>query len=310
MKKRIGIVGSGSAGCAAAIYCVRNGYETDMYTGLQPGGQLTITTDVENYPGFDLIQGPELMERMRKHCESAGVNIIEDSVVCVDEGSDCINLRTNSDELQYDAVIVATGARARWLELESEAQFKNYGISACATCDGFFFKNKKVAVIGGGNTAVEEALHLAGLASEVILVHRRDELRAEEILQKKLFDNGKINVIWDHTVDEFLGYEAPIKKLTGIRLKSTKNDSMRQVDLDGAFIAIGHVPESKVFAHLVETDDAGYIKTTPGSTHTKRPRIFAAGDVSDLRYRQAITAAGFGCMAALDLRESIQKGLI
>ncbi len=298
---RVVIIGSGPAGYTAGIYASRAMLEPLLITGMQPGGQLTITTDVENYPGFaEPVQGPELMEAMRKQAENVGTRIVQDLITAVDFSSHPFRLTGDSGtEYTADAVIIATGAQARWLGLESEEKFKGFGVSACATCDGFFYRGKKVMVIGGGNTAVEEALFLTNFASEVVLVHRRDELRAEKVLQKRLLENEKITVMWDTVLEEVLGEENP-KSVTGARLRNVKTGEESEVEVDGIFIAIGHAPATEVFKGQVEMNDRGYIELDCWSTRTSVEGVFAAGDVADEKYRQAVTAAGMGCMAALE----------
>ncbi len=295
------ILGSGSAGCSAAIYAARAGLKPTMVHGMQPGGQLTITTDVENYPGFaDKVQGPWLMEQMEKQAEHVGTQIIHDVIVSADLSKRPFTCVGDSGNIYTgDVLIIATGASARWLGLESEYKYRNFGVSACATCDGFFFRGKEVAVIGGGNSAVEESLFLANIASKVTLIHRRDTLRAEKIAQERLFANPKIEVIWDSAVEEFLGTDNP-PSLTGLRLKNLKTGAMREIKVDGSFTAIGHDPNSTLFKGQLAMEDDGYIITTPGSTQTSVPGVYAAGDVQDKIFRQAITAAGTGCMAALE----------
>lgn len=295
------ILGSGAAGCTAAIYAARANLKPIMVHGMQPGGQLTITTDVENFPGFEhAVQGPWLMEQMEKQAAHVGTTIIHDHIAGVDLSErpfTCIG--ESGDRYVAEALVIATGASARWLGTESERKFQGFGISACATCDGFFFKNKEVLVIGGGNSAVEEALYLANIASKVTLIHRRDALRAEKIGQERLFKNPKVSVIWDSVVEEFLGTENP-NSLTGARLKNVKTGATSEVKCDGAFIAIGHSPNTEIFKGQIKLDDENYIITTPGSTKTNVPGVFAAGDVQDKIFRQAVTAAGTGCMAALE----------
>lgn len=280
-----------------------------MVHGMQPGGQLTITTDVENYPGFEeVIQGPWLMEQMEKQADHVGTRIFHDVIESVDLSQRPFKAVGDSgDTYAGETLIIATGASARWLGLESEYTFQNFGISACATCDGFFFKNKKVAVIGGGNTAAEEALFLSKLAAEVVLIHRRDELRAEKILQERLFSNEKISVLWDSVVEEFLGDTDP-PNLTGILLKNTKTGENSEIAVDGAFIAIGHDPNTRLFKESgLELYEDGYIKTRPGTASTNIPGVYAAGDVQDKIYRQAVTAAGTGCMAALEAEKFLAE---
>lgn len=307
------IIGSGAAGYTAAIYAARANLSPIIITGMQPGGQLTITTDVENYPGFaKAVQGPYLMEQMRLQAENVGARIVEDeikNVECI--GSSKCKFKSSSYENEYlsSALIIATGAEAKWLGMESEEKFKGYGVSACATCDGAFFKKQKVAVIGGGNTAVEEALYLTNHASEVVLVHRRNQLRAEKVMQDRLFKNPKIKVIWDHVVEEIVGGVNP-KKVTAMVLKSVKNQELKKIEVDGVFIAIGHAPNTHIFKNLVKIDDAGYIIAQPGTTITSKAGVFAAGDVQDKVYRQAVVAAGSGCMAALDAERFIRDKII
>jgi len=295
------IIGAGPAGYTAAIYAARANLNPIQLLGPQPGGQLTITTDVENYPGFkDVIQGPWLMEQMNAQANHVGTDMRFESVESVDFSTRPFKVITDTPTIYTaDTVIISTGAQARWLGLESETHFRGYGISGCATCDGFFFKGKNVAVIGGGNSAVEEAIYLTNHCAHVTLIHRRDHLRAEKIAQDRLFKNPKISVIWDSAVDEFLGVDQPIKSLTGLRLKNLKTQTLSDHQFDGAFVAIGHTPMSTPFKQL-SCDSEGYIITTPGSTATSIPGIFAAGDVQDKIFRQAVTAAGQGCMAALE----------
>jgi len=298
---KVVIIGSGPAGYTAAIYAARAMLEPILIQGIQPGGQLTITTDVENYPGFaDVIQGPWLMEQMVKQAQHVGTRIVTDHVSKVELGSRPFRLICDSGDIYVaDALIVATGAQARWLDLPSEQKFKGYGVSACATCDGFFYRNKEVIVVGGGNTAVEEALFLTNFASKVIVVHRRDAFRAEKILQDRLFKNPKIDVIWDTALDDVLGSENPMK-VNRVRLKNVKTGAITERNVDGVFIAIGHSPASELFTGQIEMKRSGYIITTGHSTTTSVAGVFAAGDVTDDVYRQAVTAAGLGCMAALE----------
>ena len=300
-RAKVVIIGSGPAGYTAAIYAARAMLEPVLIQGIQPGGQLTITTDVENYPGFaDVIQGPWLMEQMQKQAEHVGTRIVTDHVSKVDLVRRPFRLECDSgDHYQADSIIIATGAQARWLELPSEQKFKGYGVSACATCDGFFYRGKDVLVIGGGNTAVEEALFLTNFASRVTVVHRRDSFRAEKILQDRLFKNPKISVIWDSVLEEVIGGENPLK-VQGAVLRNVKTGALSERATDGVFIAIGHTPASELFVGQVEMKPSGYIKTAPFSSATSVPGVFAAGDVTDDVYRQAVTAAGQGCMAALE----------
>jgi thioredoxin reductase (NADPH) len=298
---KVVIIGSGPAGYTAAIYSSRAMLEPILLQGIQPGGQLTITTDVENYPGFaDVIQGPWLMEQMQKQAEHVGTKIITDTVLKVDLSQRPFRLECDSGDVYVaDSLIIATGAQARWLDLPSEQKFKGYGVSACATCDGFFYRNKEVVVIGGGNTAVEEALFLTNFASKVTVVHRRDHFRAEKILQDRLFKHPKIEVVWDSVLDDVLGSENPLK-VNRVRLKNIKTGFMTERQVDGVFIAIGHQPASELFVGQVQMKPSGYIVTAGHSTATSVPGVFAAGDVTDDIYRQAVTAAGLGCMAALE----------
>lgn len=300
-RTKVLILGSGPAGCTAAIYAARANLEPILVAGLQPGGQLTITTEVENYPGFaEAIQGPWLMEQMQKQAEHVGTQFLYDTIVSVDLSRRPFVAKGDSgDEYIGDTLIISTGATAKWLGIESERKFQGFGVSACATCDGFFFRGKEVAVVGGGNSAVEEAIYLAGIASKVTLVHRRDSLRAEKIAQDRLFANPKVEVAWNSVVDEILGGDNP-PGVTGIRLKDTRDGSTRDIKLDGVFIAIGHSPNTELFKGALTIDDEGYIVTRPGTTQTNIPGVFAAGDVQDKIYRQAVTAAGTGCMAALE----------
>jgi thioredoxin reductase (NADPH) len=298
---KVVIIGSGPAGYTAAIYAARGMLEPILIQGIQPGGQLTITTDVENYPGFaDVIQGPWLMEQMQKQAEHVGTRIVTDYVTKADLGQRPFRLQCDSGDIYLaDALIIATGAQARWLDLPSEQKFKGYGVSACATCDGFFYRNKEVIVIGGGNTAVEEALFLTNFASKVTIVHRRDAFRAEKILQDRLFKHPKIEVIWDSVLKEVLGADDPLK-VNKVRLKNLKTGAISERQADGVFIAIGHSPASEPFIGQLQMKSSGYIITAGHSTATSVPGVFAAGDVTDDIYRQAVTAAGQGCMAALE----------
>ncbi len=300
------ILGSGPAGYTAAIYAARAMLKPLLIEGIQPGGQMTVTTDVENYPGFpDVIQGPWLMEQMRLQALHVGTETIADHIVEADLKRKPIWLKGDSGaEYTADALIIATGAKARWLGLPSEHKFKGYGVSACATCDGFFFRGKRVIVVGGGNTAVEEALYLANIAEQVLLVHRRGVLRAEKILQERLFANPKIDVLWNNELDEVLGDDDPLS-VTAARLKSTLTGEIISLPIDGIFVAIGHEPQTELFKGQLDMKPSGYIVTTPRSTATSLPGVFAAGDVTDDVYRQAVTAAGLGCMAALDAEKHL-----
>jgi thioredoxin reductase (NADPH) len=299
---RVVIIGSGPAGYTAAIYAARALLQPVMIAGIQPGGQMTITTDVENYPGFaDVIQGPWLMEQMEAQARHVGAEIVSDMVVEADLSSRPFRLVCDSGQVWLaETVIIATGAQAKWLGLDSEQRFQGFGVSACATCDGFFYRNKAVAVVGGGNTAVEEALFLTSFASKVTLVHRREELRAERILQERLFAHPKIEVIWNSGLDEVLGTENP-RGVTGVRLRNLHSGETRELAVDGVFIAIGHAPASELFKDQLEADASGYLKIKPGTTATAIEGVYAAGDVADDIYRQAVTAAGMGCMAALEV---------
>ncbi|HEX8166888.1 MAG TPA: thioredoxin-disulfide reductase [Beijerinckiaceae bacterium] len=298
---RLVIVGSGPAGYTAAIYAARAMLEPVLVSGFQAGGQLMITTDVENYPGFaDVIQGPWLMEQMRLQAEHVGTRMVSDHVVKVELGKRPFRLTCDSgDTFTCDALVIATGAQAKWLGLPSEARFQGFGVSACATCDGFFFRGKEVVVVGGGNTAVEEALYLANLATKVTVIHRRDAFRAERILQDRLFRHPKIAVVWDSAVEEIGGGEAP-PSVTHVRLRNLKSGAVSEMRTDGVFVAIGHKPATELFAGQLDMKPGGYLLTLPDSTQTNVPGVFAAGDVTDDVYRQAVTAAGMGCMAALE----------
>jgi thioredoxin reductase (NADPH) len=295
------ILGSGPAGYTAAIYAARAMLEPVVVQGSQPGGQMTITTDVENYPGFaDVIQGPWLMEQMRAQAEHVGTEMVMDLIVKVDLKARPIRLEGDSgDTYTCDALIIATGAQARWLGLPSEERFKGYGVSACATCDGFFYKGKRVAVIGGGNTAVEEALFLTNFADKVTVVHRRDSFRAEKILQERLFRNPKVEVVWSSVLEEVQGADSP-RGVTGAVIRNVATGETTRLDVDGVFIAIGHAPATELFKGQLEMTPSGYLVTAPDSTRTSIPGVFAAGDVKDEVFRQAVTAAGMGCMAALE----------
>jgi thioredoxin reductase (NADPH) len=300
-RAKVVIIGSGPAGYTAAIYAARAMLEPVLIQGIQPGGQLTITTDVENYPGFaDVIQGPWLMEQMLKQAEHVGTRLVSDHVNKAVLSHRPFEISCDSgDRYLADAIIIATGAQARWLDLASEQKFKGYGVSACATCDGFFYRGKNVIVIGGGNTAVEEALFLTNFATRVTLVHRRDRLRAEKILQDRLFRNPKVSVIWNAVLETVLGEDDPLK-VKGVVLRDVQSDALTEHATDGLFIAIGHTPASELFTGQLAMKPSGYIETAPFSTATSVPGVFAAGDVTDDVYRQAVTAAGQGCMAALE----------
>ena len=302
------ILGSGPAGYTAAIYASRAMLEPILLTGMEPGGQMTITTDVENYPGYsDVIQGPWLMDQMKEQAEKVGTQIIMDTIIDVDLSKRPFILSSDSEKkYSCDSLIISTGAQAKWLGLESETKYMGYGVSACATCDGFFYKDKKVTVVGGGNTAVEEALFLTNFASEVTLIHRRNELRAEKILQKKLFDHPKVKVIWDSEITEIVGKDNP-PSVESIIVKNVKTNNEIKLEADGVFIAIGHSPSSKIFNNKLNITESGYIITEHDSTQTSLVGVFAAGDVTDDKYRQAVTAAGMGCMAALEVESFLSS---
>lgn len=300
------IIGAGPAGYTAAIYAARAQLNPTLVMGMQPGGQLTITTDVENYPGFaDPIQGPWLMEQMHKQAENVGVKTAHDTIQRVDFSKRPFTCFGQDQTWTADSVIIATGAQAKWLGLESEKTFRGFGVSACATCDGFFFKGKKVAVVGGGNTAVEEALYLTRFAEHVTLIHRRDTLRSEKIAQEKLFKDPKISIMWNTEVEEICGKTSPIKEVTHLKLKTDQGP--QQLDVDGVFIAIGHTPMSLSFKDALVCEDDDIIQTKAGSTQTSVEGVFAAGDVQDRVYRQAVTAAGQGCMAALEAQKFLEE---
>ncbi len=298
---RTAIIGAGPAGYTAAIYAARAMLSPVMITGIQPGGQLTITTDVENYPGFaDVIQGPWLMEQMKAQAAHVGTEFIEDTVVAADLSARPYRLTLDSGNvIEAETVIIATGAQAKWLGLPSEQKFQGFGVSACATCDGFFYRGKEVLVVGGGNTAVEEALYLTNFASKVTLIHRRDELRAERILQERLFAHEKIEVIWNSEIAEISGEPMP-PSVTGAKVRNLVSGEITDVPAHGVFVAIGHAPASELFKGQLEMDGSGYLKVKAGTTATAIPGVYAAGDVTDDVYRQAVTAAGMGCMAALE----------
>ena len=300
------IIGSGPAGYTAAVYEARALLKPIMVTGMEPGGQLTTTTDVENYPGFaEVIQGPWLMEQMRDQAKAVGTEMIEDHISSVNLKSKPFEaIGDGGQKYTADSIIISTGAQARWLNLDSEQKFRGFGVSACATCDGFFFKDKTVAVVGGGNAAVEEAMFLTKFASKVKLIHRRNELRAEKMLQKKLMENEKIEIIWDSVVEEVIGDDNP-KNVKGLKIKNVKTNKVDDLKLDGLFIAIGHDPATQLFKDQLKMDKEGYLVTKPDSTETNIPGVFAAGDVKDKIFRQAVTAAGMGCMAALEAEKHL-----
>ncbi|MDA7947365.1 MAG: thioredoxin-disulfide reductase [Hyphomicrobiaceae bacterium] len=306
--EKVIIIGSGPAGYTAAIYAARAMLKPVIIQGIQPGGQMTITTDVENYPGFaEVIQGPWLMEQMQAQAEHVGTEMVADTIVEVDLKRRPFWLKGDSGtEYTCDALIIATGAQAKWLGLPSEEKFKGFGVSACATCDGFFYRDKEVLVVGGGNTAVEEALFLTNFASKVTLVHRRDELRAEKILQQRLLNHEKVDVKWDTVLEEVLGTEEPLS-VTGAKLRNVKTDEITELSVHGIFIAIGHAPSTELFTEQLEAKRGGYLVTAPDSTATAIPGVFAAGDVTDDIYRQAVTAAGMGCMAALEAEKYLAE---
>jgi thioredoxin reductase (NADPH) len=305
---RMLILGSGPAGMTAAIYAARAGLAPIVVQGIQPGGQLTTTTDVENYPGFrDVIQGPWLMEEMQAQAEHVGAKMVWDHISSVDLSRRPFVVKGDGGtDYHADTLVIATGAQARWLGLPSEEHMKNRGVSACATCDGFFFRGKKVAVIGGGNTAVEEAIYMTNHSQDVTLIHRRDSLRAEKILQDRLFANPHIKVIWNAEVEQFVAGGSP-EALTGLELKDTQNGTLRKIEVDGAFVAIGHKPATELFAGQLKLDEDGYIEVEVGTTRTNISGVFACGDVMDKVYRQAVTAAGTGCMAALDAEKFLAE---
>ena len=295
------IIGSGPAGYTAAVYAARAMLKPILVYGIEPGGQMSTTTDVENYPGFaNVIQGPWLMEQMRDQAKAVGTELIEDHISSVNLKSTPFEaIGDNGQKYTSDSIIISTGAQARWLNLKSEQEFRGFGVSACATCDGFFFKDKEVVVVGGGNAAVEEAIFLTKFATKVKLIHRRDQLRAEKLLQKKLMDNKKIEIIWDTIVEDVLGDQEP-KNVKGIKIKNVKTNKISELKIDGLFIAIGHDPATSLFKGQLDMDKEGYVITKPDSTITNIPGVFAAGDVKDKIFRQAVTAAGMGCMAALE----------
>ena len=307
-REKVIIIGSGAAGFTAAIYAARANLNPIVIEGIQPGGQLTITTDVENYPGYaDVVQGPWIMEQMRSQAIKVGARIINDIVVKIDlKQNEKIVVLDSNKSLTADTIIIATGAQAKWLGLESENKYNGRGVSACATCDGFFYRNKEVAVVGGGNAAVEDAMFLTKFASKVKLIHRRDSLRAEKMLQKKLMDNKKIEIIWDSVVEDVIGDKEP-KNVKGIKIKNVKTNNVEELKLDGVFIAIGHDPATSLFKEQLDMDKEGYLITKPDSTETNVPGVYAAGDVKDKTFRQAVTAAGMGCMAALEAEKHLSN---
>ncbi|KIC23104.1 MULTISPECIES: thioredoxin-disulfide reductase [unclassified Leisingera] len=294
------IIGSGPAGYTAGVYAARAMLEPVLVQGIEPGGQLTTTTEVENYPGFTEVQGPDLMIKMQEHAQAMGCEVIGDYITSLDTTKRPFVAKADSGTtFTADAVILATGARAKWLGLESEEKFKGFGVSACATCDGFFYRGQEIVVIGGGNTAVEEALFLTNFASKVTLIHRRDELRAEKILQDRLFKNEKIETLWFHTLEEVVGTDNPLG-VEGVVVKNVQTGEVKEIPCKGVFVAIGHAPANELVKEVLELHNGGYVKVKPGSTETSIPGIYAAGDLTDHKYRQAVTSAGMGCMAALD----------
>ncbi len=302
------IIGSGPAGYTAAVYAARAMLKPILVSGMEAGGQLTTTTDVENYPGFaEVIQGPWLMEQMKGQAKAVGTEIIEDHISSVNLKSKPFEaVGDGGQKYTADSIIISTGAQARWLNIESEQKFRGFGVSACATCDGFFFKDKTVAVVGGGNAAVEEAMFLTKFASKVKLIHRRNSLRAEKMLQKKLMENKKIEIIWDSIVEEVIGDDNP-KNVKGLKIKNVKTNKKEELNIDGLFVAIGHDPATELFKDQLDMDKAGYLTTKPDSTETNIPGVFAAGDVKDKVFRQAVTAAGMGCMAALEAEKHLSN---
>lgn len=309
-RSKVLIIGSGPAGYTAGIYAARAGLKPILVSGLQPGGQLTITTEVENFPGFpEPIHGTDLMQRMLSQAENVGVTIIDDNIIEVDFSSRPFVCNSENYHVYTgETLIIATGASAKWLGLESEEKFRGYGVSGCATCDGFFYRNRNVAVVGGGNTAAEEALYLSNFAKSVTLIHRRNSLRADQTMQKRILENPKINIEWDTVIEEILGTENP-KSVTGLRLKNVKNDSTFELAVDGLFIAVGHHPNTELFKKYLQLDNNGYIVTLPGSSKTNIEGVFAAGDVKDPQFRQAVIAAGSGCIAALEAEKFLNENL-
>ncbi|WP_305985977.1 thioredoxin-disulfide reductase [Roseibium sp. MMSF_3544] len=301
------IIGSGPAGYTAGIYASRAMLEPILVQGHESGGQLATTTDVENWPGDTSVQGPDLMVRMEAHCKETGCEVVTDHITRLDLSTRPFTAQSEGGlSLSADAVILSTGATANWLGLPSEEKFKGFGVSACATCDGFFFRGQDVVVVGGGNTAVEEALFLTNFASRVTLIHRRDKLRAEKVLQDRLFKNGKINVLWNHTLEEVTGQETPLG-VTGVKVRDATTQKVRALDCQGVFVAIGHSPATELFKNSIELLDSGYVKLTGNGTETSVPGVFAAGDLTDSVYRQAVTSAGMGCMAALDAERYLSE---
>jgi len=306
-KTKLLIIGSGPAGYTAAIYASRALLDPILIQGIQPGGQLTITTEVENWPGEKEIQGPDLMTNLEDHAKAAGTNIINNTIMKLDlKKYPFLAISDNGNEYEAESIILATGAQAKWLGLKSEDKYKGFGVSACATCDGFFFRNEIIAVIGGGNTAVEEALFLTKFAKKVILIHRRDTLRAEKILQERLFNNPKVEVIWNSVLKEIIGIDNPLC-VEAIKIENQKNNNEIEIACKGVFIAIGHAPSNELILDQLETHNGGYVVTKPNSTETSIPGVFAAGDITDFKYRQAVTAAGMGCMAALEAEKFLSE---
>ena len=306
---RVLIIGGGPAGYTAAIYAARGALAPTLIEGLQRGGQLTLTSDVENFPGFaKAVQGPWLMDQMREQAAHVGADLVADVVTRVELDGAPFRIHTDSGDLYTaDSLIVATGAQARWLGLPSERAFFGAGVSACATCDGFFFRGRQVCVVGGGNTAIEEALYLTNHAARVVVIHRRDSFRAEKILQRRLRENPRITVVWDSVVEEIVGDEVPFRSVTGVRIRNLRTGAVQLLPTDGLFVAIGHSPATGLFRGQLDLDEAGYVRVAPWSTGTSRPGVFAAGDVADSRYRQAVTAAAMGCMAALDAEKFLSN---
>ena len=306
-KTKLLIIGSGPAGYTAAIYASRALLDPILIQGIQPGGQLTITTEVENWPGEKEIQGPDLMTNLEDHAKAAGANIINNTIMKLDlKKYPFLAISDNGNEYEAESIILATGAQAKWLGLKSEDKYKGFGVSACATCDGFFFRNEIITVIGGGNTAVEEALFLTKFAKKVILIHRRDTLRAEKILQERLFNNPKVEVIWNSVLKEIIGIDNPLG-VEAIKIENQKNNKEIEIACKGVFIAIGHAPSNELILNQLETHNGGYVVTKPNSTETSIPGVFAAGDITDFKYRQAVTAAGMGCMAALEAEKFLSE---